>query len=295
MNTRSTKALVTGSSGFIGSAFHAAFVERGYDVTAIDIKDRTDALDFFRWNHEPFQIAVHAAGYIGGRIGIENSPLRMGTNAALDSLFFRWLELSGTKRAVIFSSSAAYPIELQREGSAKLLNEDDIDLDNPRLPDKTYGRAKIHLEQLAREATALGKEILTLRIMSSYGPTQSLDYPWPSFVERARKQLDPFPIWNTGTAIRDWIEVSDVVGATMALLDAEAFSTFNIGTGIGTSFNNLAEMMCDAAGYSPEFVHLLDKPQGVHTRVCNPAKMLQFYTPKVTLERGIEMAIGARV
>jgi nucleoside-diphosphate-sugar epimerase len=289
------KILITGGRGFLGAQFHKAFADGGHDVTVIDLQDGKDALDFFRWNRAAFDLAIHAAGYIGGRLGIENERSLMGTNAALDSWFFRWLDLSGTKRAVTFSSSAAYPVGLQFPGSTHKLAESDIDLDNPRKPDSVYGTCKILLERLGREAREVGKEILTLRIMSSYGPTQSLDYPWPSFLQRAQQHDSPFVIWGDGSACRDWIAVEDVIDATLAMLDQEAFATTNVGTGIGVSFNELALKMCQASNYVPTFEHLLDKPVGVHYRVADTTFFNSFYEPRISLEQGIEMALQNRV
>jgi len=46
-------------------------------------------------------------------------------------------------------------------------------------------------------------------------------------------------------------------------------------------------------GYSPEIRHLTDKPVGCMYRVSDPLYMKSFYTPKVTLEEGIERALNA--
>jgi nucleoside-diphosphate-sugar epimerase len=45
-------------------------------------------------------------------------------------------------------------------------------------------------------------------------------------------------------------------------------------------------------GYSPEFEKIIGAPEGVQYRVCDPAKMLSFYTPKITLEEGIAKAVS---
>jgi nucleoside-diphosphate-sugar epimerase len=44
-------------------------------------------------------------------------------------------------------------------------------------------------------------------------------------------------------------------------------------------------------GYSPEFERIFEAPEGVQYRVCDPTKMLSFYTPKITLEEGIARAV----
>lgn len=285
--------LLSGHRGFVGRHLHAAMEERGWDVTGIDLVDGVDALDFFRGETARFDLAVHCAAIVGGRASIDGSPLGVATNLALDSWYFRWLVRARVPRAVYFSSSAAYPVELQdRFASARRLNESHINLNQPELPDATYGWAKITGERLARYAEAEGCRILIPRPFSGYGEDQDEVYPFPAFAARARRREDPFTIWGDGSSCRDWIHIDDVIGATLALLDADVTGPVNIGTGRATSFDELARLMTLAVGYQPELRYEVGAPQGVHTRVCNPRLMQGFYMPKVSLEEGILRAVA---
>lgn len=286
------KALLTGSSGFIGRHLHTELIERGYDVTSCDIIDGRDALDLFRTDRTSYDLAVHCAAIVGGRASIDGTPLAVATNMALDSWYFRWLVNSGTKRAVYYSSSAAYPVDLQLTGSTHRLSEDDINLDSPRVPDATYGLAKLAGEQLARYAAAEGCRIHVLRPMSGYGEDQALDYPFPALIHRAHRHEDPFHVWGTGEQVRDWIHISDVVAGTMAVVDCDVTVPVNLCTGRGTSFLDLAAMITKSYGYQPQIVPLPDKPAGVNYRVGDPTFMQSLYTPRVSLEDGIEKALA---
>jgi nucleoside-diphosphate-sugar epimerase len=68
----------------------------------------------------------------------------------------------------------------------------------------------------------------------------------------------------------------------------------NLGSGIETSFNTLAEKMFKISKWSPKggVKHLIDKPIGVSYRVCNPDLMLSFYKPKYTLDERIEQILN---
>ena len=66
----------------------------------------------------------------------------------------------------------------------------------------------------------------------------------------------------------------------------------NIGTGRPTSFDELATMVCKAAGYWPSFRHHPDAPTGVHTRVADPSLLDRVRIPRVTLEEGVGRAIS---
>ena len=289
------RVLLTGAKGFVGWHLWSAMDERGWDVTGIDIRDGSgDALDFFRTDDGQWDLAVHCAAVVGGRSSIDGSPLGVATNLALDSWYFRWLVRARVPRAVYFSSSAAYPVRLQEKFEPfKRLRESHINLDEPELPDATYGWAKLSGEKLARYAEADGCRVLIPRPFSGYGEDQADCYPFPAFAARALKREAPFTIWGDGSSCRDWVHIDDVVGATLALLDADVTGPVNVGTGRATSFDELARLMTLAVGYQPQIQYEVGAPQGVHSRVCNPRLMQDFYTPKVSLEEGILRAVAA--
>lgn len=286
------RVLLTGARGFVGRHLHAALDARGWDVTGIDLVDGHDALDFFRTNDTRYELAIHCAAIVGGRASIDGSPLGVATNLALDAWYFRWLVKTGTPRAVYYSSSAAYPVELQQPGPVRRLTETDIDLDNPRLPDATYGLAKVTGERLARYAEAEGCRVHVLRPMSGYGTDQADCYPFPAFIARALRQDDPFEIWGDGGSTRDWIHIDDLVGATLAAVDQDVTGPINLGTGRATSFDELAHLVTREHGYLPALKHRLAAPQGVYHRVADPTRMRAFYRPTVSLEAGISRALN---
>ncbi|MCX5407498.1 NAD-dependent epimerase/dehydratase family protein [Streptomyces sp. NBC_00335] len=291
------RVLLTGGAGFVGRHLHRAMHDRGWQVSAIDLTFtpaviRRDALDHFRTSDVRFDLAIHCAAIVGGRASIDGSPLGVATNLALDAWYMRWLARSKTPRAVYFSSSAAYPVALQQPGKIRRLVESDIDYEQPGRPDATYGLAKLTGEQLCQYAEAGGTRMTVLRPFSGYGEDQDETYPFPAFIRRAREWQDPFEIWGDGSSTRDWIHIDDLVGATLAAVEQEVAGPVNLGTGKATSFDELARLVTTAAGYQPELKHLPSAPQGVHHRVCDPSRMLDFYTPKVTLEEGIRRALA---
>ena len=111
------RALVTGHRGFIGRHIHAALVGHGWEVHGIDLADGFDAVDFFRRPASAdvgIDLVVHCAALVGGRKVIEGQQATLAArDLALDAALFEWAMRARPGRIVYFSSSAAYPLELQ--------------------------------------------------------------------------------------------------------------------------------------------------------------------------------------
>ncbi|MCA1841150.1 MAG: NAD-dependent epimerase/dehydratase family protein [Actinobacteria bacterium] len=289
--------LITGSDGFVGRHFVKA-LHGEHTITYIDKRSTTTCQKYFNgiMSDYPFDLVIHCAAMVGGRAKIDGDPLAIAENLAIDSDLFRWVIRRKIPRVVYFSSSAAYPTWMQASvRDAMRLWEGDINLGlkDVGAPDQTYGWAKLTGELLAQHAQAAGSRVHVFRPFSGYGEDQDLDYPFPSFIQRAKDRDDPFEIWGDGTQTRDFIHIDDIVGAVLKAIDEDITDPVNLGWGRPTSFNELAELVTGAAGYEPEIRHLTDKPVGCMYRVANAEKMKSFYTPKVTLEEGIERALDA--
>lgn len=286
-------ALVTGSDGFIGRHICNALIEQDWRITGIDLKSGIDCRRVFQFDQH-YDLVVHCAAIVGGRATIEGQPMKVATDLAIDSDFFQFVMRTRPRQAIYFSSSAAYPIKMQAADNnyRGALQESFINLDDPEMPDAVYGWVKLTGEQMASYANAAGANVQVFRPFSGYGTDQDLDYPFPSFIQRAHDKVETFDIWGTGEQVRDWVHVDDVVGAVLAVMqEPTQVGPINIATGIPTSFYELADLVMSLAGrMAPIQVHP-DKPSGVHYRVGDPTKMQNFYTPKVSLAEGIDRAL----
>ena len=175
----------------------------------------------------------------------------------------------------------------------KRLIESDINLNDIKSPDYTYGWSKLSGEYLAMFGAKYGLKIHVFRPFSGYGETQDLDYPFPSFIKRIMEKHDEFEIWGDGTQVRDFIHIQDIVEATIKAVELEITKPINLGMGIPTSFNDLAKIAFDVSGHIPArgIKHLIDKPVGVMFRCSNSDLLHSFYKPKISIQEGIEIAI----
>lgn len=285
------KILITGDEGFVGREFHRQLDDGRHDIVGVDLKSGRDCRDWFKTDDSHFDLVVHLAAVVGGRMKIDGAPLEVATDLAIDSDMFQWAMRVRPTRIVYFSSSAAYPVDIQTREFHHAQREQDIDLDDVGTPDQTYGWSKLTGEILASHAEAAGLRVHVFRPFSGYGGDQDLDYPFPSFIARALRRDDPFEIWGDGTQQRDFIHMRDVVGAVLEAVRQDIPGPTNLGWSRPTSFNELAQMVCDAAGYSPQFEHLPSRPVGCWYRVSDSSKMHEFYRPKISLEEGIRLAL----
>jgi len=313
------RILITGGAGFVGRHFAMKLLEKDEnEVLIIDsfvsglpldqwyiqprYKDRLTIkqADIRAWRRDckarpyDYDLIIHCAAIVGGRLKIDGDPLAVATDLSIDAEFFDWVVRGKfLPKVIYFSSSAAYPIELQTQQVNCLLAESMLDLGARRIsmPDLTYGWSKVSGEYLAKiAAERYGLDVKIYRPFGGYGPDQDMTYPFPSIIKRVLQKENPIVVWGSGNHVRDFIYIDDVVDCVLTTATA-AFKpgdVLNIGTGRGTSFRELAEMACNVLGHKAEIVSDLSKPQGVFHRVSDPYKMHKFFKPKVTLEQGIQ-------
>jgi GDP-L-fucose synthase len=321
------KILITGGAGFVGRRFCRRLLDAGDEVHCVDpIAPDTGGIDpmmgdgwplfdprdyerfhfyredcrtWFRVHPDTqFDYAFHLAAMVGGRVMIENRPLAVADDLAIDAEYWQWAERARPAKTVCFSSSAAYPIALQREEGYRLLREEDIRFDGDiGMPDMTYGWAKLTCEYLARLAYQKhGLKSVCYRPFSGYGEDQDDSYPFPSIVKRAMANVGAptLTVWGTGDQMRDFIYIEDCVDGVLSTMDQiDDGDALNLSTGIYTSFKEFARLAAGCCGYSPEVVGLSDKPAGVFARGGDTAKQQEFaFEYSLSLLQGIERAVA---
>jgi nucleoside-diphosphate-sugar epimerase len=297
------RALVTGASGFLGQHLIRRFGESGWRVDLIDIKPlpegsaveraiQADIRDVLPTLDQRYDLAIHLAASVGGRVGIEHDPLGVAFNMALDAEFFSFVCRTTPLRCIYLSSSAVYPVDRQTgawDGLPLLEEEVNVSLGPLGLPDLAYGWAKLTGEYLALlTQRTCGVPMAVYRPFSIYGPGQSREYPMTAICERALTREDPLVVWGAGTQQRDFVHIEDFLHLVMATYrELDAASPLNIATGTGVDFLTVARTAAGLVGYQPTVEALEDRPQGVQRRIGSPTRMSRWLTPRVTLEDGL--------
>src|SRR6266567_1156902 len=244
-----------------------------------------------------FDEVYHLASIVGGRRVIEEKPLLVGMDLAIDSLFFLWAaSLGKAKRILYASSSAAYPVNQQTADAFSHLTEDMIDFQNGVLaPDLTYGWSKLTGEYLSQIAVKRhGLSVGIVRPFSGYGEDQDPSYPVPAIALRVAARQSPVQVWGSGLQGRDFVHIADCVeGLLLACRGISDASAINLGSGVLTSFLDLARLMVKLGGYDAEVAGKDNRPVGVANRVSGGDRAIKLvnWKPRITLEDGMNRVV----
>jgi len=318
------RVLITGGAGFVGRHFVRHFLEAGDDVVVVDpIATATGGIDpsagwplfdpreftsfhfvpqdcreWFRVHpHEPFDLVLHLAAMVGGRLMIEHNPLAIADDLSIDAEYWQWAATAQPTKTICFSSSAAYPIKLQREEGFVLLSEEMIDFgDDIGMPDMSYGWAKLTCEYLARLAYERhGLASVCYRPFSGYGVDQDDSYPFPSICKRALagSPTEPLIVWGSGRQMRDFVHIDDCVRGVITTMDAvNDAAAINLSTGVLTSFLEFAALAVRTCGYETAVHGRDDRPVGVFARGGDTTKQAELgFEAAISFADGIASAI----
>lgn len=317
------KSLVTGGCGFVGRHLIARLLEQGHEVHCVDsiaplsggadpeqwplfqpLENKNfhfykqDCREWFRERVDTdFDYAFHLAAMVGGREMIENNPLAVADDLSIDAQYWQWAVKARPAKNVVFSSSAAYPIELQRPDHYELLKEEMITFeDRIGMPDMTYGWAKLTNEYLAKLAFEKhGLKSICYRPFSGYGEDQDDSYPFPGICKRvlASRGASEITVWGSGRQMRDFIHIEDCVTGILLTMDRiEDASALNLSTGIYTSFIEFAQIAADLCGVKPQVKGTSDKPEGVFARGGDTARQREFgFSHTIGFRDGIARAL----
>ena len=317
------KVLVTGGAGFVGRHVIQRLLELGHQVHCVDKLApltgglapkswplfapndfdnfyfyQEDCREYFRRVADTdFDYCFHLAAMVGGRLMIENNPLAVADDLAIDSEYWQWAVKAKPKKTLCFSSSAAYPIKYQQVKDYQLLKEDMISFASDLgMPDMSYGWAKLTCEYLAHLAYAKhGLKSIVYRPFSGYGEDQDLTYPFPSICQRvlANQRAKAITVWGSGRQMRDFIHIDDCVEGVFRTMDKiDNGEAVNLATGLFTSFIDFTKIAAKLLNFEPEVKGTTDKPEGVFARAGDPTKLAKLgFTHTILLKEGIKRGL----
>ena len=272
------RIMITGGAGFIGSHLAEAFLAAGHAVAVldnlvagkrenlartqvplfqVDVRDRAAVAEAFAAfrpdvvSHHAAQMAVKASG---------EDPVYDAHVNVMGLLHVAEAALAVGAKKFVFASSGGTVY-----GECPVLPSPE---DAPTVPLAPYGLSKLAGERyLAYYRAARGLSTTVLRYGNVYGPRQDPHGEAGVVAIFAQKLLSGGrpTIHGDGVQRKDYVHVRDVVRANLLALEAGDGGTYNIGSGIATSVNELHAIMARAAGSSLPPLHGPQRPGDVRT------------------------------
>ena len=257
MNVMSRKSLcvVLGGNGFLGRRLCRAMLEAGFRIRSISRSGMPEGPPETWWSDvdwvsasigtEACALALQEAGLIV-HLASTTLPSTSNSDIAYDLESnvigtIKTLEAASVLgvRRIVFVSSGGTVYGLAREIP--------ITEHHPTEPICSYGIHKLAVEkylQLFRSQNRL--DSIVLRVSNMYGESQGCARPLGAIAHFTARAVEgtPIQIWGDGTITRDYVYVDDVVSAVLKSATYEGIERmFNIGTGRGTSLNEILDMI----------------------------------------------------
>lgn len=308
--SESMRVIVSGGAGFIGSHVVDAYLSRGHRVWVVDdlssgrrenlspdaelvVADvaSEEVRNLFR-EVKP-DIVNHHAAQIDVRVSVEDPARDARTNVlGLLNLTEAAMEV-GTRRFVYVSSGGVVYGEPEVRPTPE---------ETPKLPMSPYGVTKLSGEYYLNYYRQVhGMEYVALRYSNVFGPRQDPHGEAGVVAIFCNRLLagEGLAIFGDGEQTRDYVFVKDVAAANMlasemTLPDHESAEgldqvAFNVGTGLATSVNRLADALEGVAGIHPGRDYRAGRPGELRHSTLDAGKLRsRGWAPQVTLAEALQ-------
>jgi GDP-4-dehydro-6-deoxy-D-mannose reductase len=294
----STRALVTGGNGFVAQWAIRAMIERGWSVTAAEhgepcpagvlSPEQRSAVDWRQMDvtrqedvaatvdHARADVVLHLAAvshvpHAARNPGYAYEVNAVGTVRLLAELRRHRAAGTGDPRVLVVGSAEQYG---RHEINAMPLHEG-----AEQQPLTLYAASKVAQEVAALQAfRSDGVRLVCTRSFNHSGRGHGAHFLLPSLVARvvALPASGGVLRIGNGDTVRDFLHVSDVVEAYLALLErGAAGEAYNVCSGEGVSVRGLAQRVLQRAGRTAEITSdpSLSRPVDVPVLVGNNSKL----------------------
>jgi nucleoside-diphosphate-sugar epimerase len=297
---------VTGGAGFIGSHIVERLLKDEWEVVVLDnfsgeggdnlvavprgSRIRVEKGDVrepaaVRRALQGVDTVFHLAAIVSVQAGLSDPRELMEVNAAGTLSLLENSVASGVRRFILASSAAVYG-----------RNQPPLRESTPTSPISPYGRSKqLSEEHCLKFEREFNLEVIVLRYFNVYGP-RSRGGAYAAVITKFAKCLteNEMPVvYGSGEQTRDFVEVSDVVEASLlaARSRISAGKTYNVGTGRPTTISRLLDLEIGMLGKRPSKVrHLPARAEDIDQSFADislAARDLSF-RPSVSLEAGLD-------
>ena len=297
---KDSRIYVAGHKGLVGSALVRVLKNQGYKNILerthkeLELTNQAPCAEYFQ-TEKPEYVFL-AAAKVGG----------IAANSAYPADFIMENELiqcniikssweNSVKRLMFFGSSCMYPRICPQPVREEYLLTGPVEPTN-----EAYALAKISGVKMCQYFnTQYGTRYISVIPSNLYGLYDNFDlsgsHVIPGLLRKmhsAKINNEPsVEIWGTGSPIRDFLFVDDMVNASLFLMQTyEGNEPINIGTGRNVSIKKLAELIKEVTDYQGELKFDASKPDGSPVRVLDASRLEKAgWKFKVDLEEGLRL------
>ena len=304
----SSRCLVTGGAGFIGSNIVKRLLKNGDSVRVIDnlstgkrdnlasihsdidfIEDTICNPDSMRVAARKIDIIFHQAALPSVPRSIENPEASHVNNITGTLNVLRAAHAQGVKRVIYAASSSAY-------GDTPTLPKQETMPPNPLSP---YAVTKLAGEYYCQVFSSVYElETISLRYFNVFGPHQNPDSQYAAVVPKFIRSLlsDQSPvIYGDGEQTRDFTYIDNVVTANLMASRAEKTrgEVINIATASRTSVNRLFKLLQNITQTKIQALYQPPRGGDVKHSLADISRAVNLigYRPVIDLETGLKLTV----
>ncbi|MHB1710224.1 MAG: dTDP-glucose 4,6-dehydratase [Acidimicrobiales bacterium] len=307
------RLLVTGGAGFIGSNFVRFWVDRhpddavvaldvltyaGNRPNLIDVEDRCafvqgdigdlDVMERVLADHE-IDAIVNFAAESHNSLAILDPARFFRTNVLGTQTLAEAARRHGVARFHHISTCEVY-------GDLALDSDEMFTESTPYRPRTPYNASKAGADHVVRAYTeTFGLPATITNCCNNYGPYQFPEKVIPLFTAKALND-QPLPLYASTQNRREWLHVADHCRAVeLVLQHGEVGETYNVGSGVEASIEEIADAILTATGRSESLKEIVpDRPGHDRRYLLDSSKIRKAlgWEPAVPFAEGLAATVG---
>jgi GDP-L-fucose synthase len=280
------KVLVTGGTGFLGRHLVPDLERQGARVTVINSKNcnLVEKQNLLQFKDTKFERIYHLAAWTkAGDFCLHHKGEQWIINQQINTnVLWFWREFQPQAMMIAMGTSCAYPPEMVLKEENYMAGEPDRDL-------YTYAMTKRMLYTgLLALHHQFGMQFRHLIPSTLFGPKFDREDSHFIFdlikkIVAGKREGKPVALWGTGQQVRELIYIDDAIRLINLATEHCPNDLLNLGSGIGFSIREYAQMICEIVGYNPSKIgYDTTKFQGVSKKVFNTDKIKRLFNFEFT-------------
>jgi len=296
---KSSKILVLGHRGMVGSAIVRALKRDGYEnIIKVerprDLRLQSTVENVF--NSEQIEYVFLAAAKVGGIMANSTHPAEfIYDNLAIQTNVIHACKEFKVKKLMFLGSSCIYPRDCSQPIKEEYLMTGKLEATND-----AYAMAKIAgIKMCQAYHEQYGFDSVCAMPTNLYGPNDNFDlessHVLPAMVRKfhiGKISCLPVTLWGTGNPRREFLHADDLAAALIFMMDHfGGAEVVNVGCGYDIPLKALAEIIAAEVGYIGPVFWAVEKPDGTPRKWLDSSKLFNLgWKPKIDLSEGIHKA-----